>query len=99
MFRIIIRTEDEELDTEVAKAVSEATSLFADLMAAPDDGEDMPETNADAKEHEDASSIVIKQLSVCILLYHNMLVLYGPVTVRSIRSSTMPMLGKSCSQL
>ena len=52
----------------MSKAVSEATSLFADLMA-PEDDDALPDTNAGAKVQEDASSIVIKQLSVCPLLW------------------------------
>lgn len=68
--RIVIRSEEEELDAEVAQAVYEATSLFADLMA-PGDDDYLPETSAGSKVQEDAASIVIKELSVRALFGHD----------------------------
>jgi hypothetical protein len=44
--------------------------MFADLMAATPDDEELPQSSAHSKVYEDASSLVIKELSVRTLLLH-----------------------------
>lgn len=47
----------------MSEAVSKATTLFADLMATPD-AMDSADANISASMKEDASSLVVEQLTV-----------------------------------
>jgi len=67
VFRILIRTDEEELEDETATALEQQTSLFGDLLSGHLDG---PEQEAGQGNGEDLASAVVRQLSVCLELVY-----------------------------